>query len=100
MYAAEHHYGPAIIDRLDDPCREIQAEIRIPASDLYRQVEGWPLIDIADLGKTLRTQQLLGDVLRGDADAGILQDAHGGGFRCSLSDAHARHAGEPGRCGQ
>jgi len=72
MHPAQHRERSALIDGLDDPRREIQGEIRLAASDLLREFNGRPVVDVANLGKAFGAQQLLGEVLRSNADAGKL----------------------------
>src|SRR5262249_7113391 len=80
--------------------REFQGEVRFAVSDLLREFAGWPRLDITDIGESLRAQQLLGDILRGDADAGDLHNAHGGSFEGSLCARHSRDVQEAGSAGQ
>ena len=100
MHAAQSRERSAAIDRLDERRRERQREIRFAVSNLLREFEGWPRIDIADIGKSLRAQQLLGNVLRRDADAGDLHNTARGRFQRSFRGQHARRADKAGGAGQ
>jgi hypothetical protein len=100
MDATQHYDRAAIVDRLDGPSCEIQCEVRITVSDFSRQIEGRPLIDVVDIGKPLRAQQLTGDVLGGETDAGVLQDPHRGRFEGTLLGHCLRHPSKASGAGK
>jgi hypothetical protein len=49
-------------------------------------------VQIPNLGKSLGAQQLLGHILRRDADAAALAEPHGGDFEAILPGHHTRCA--------
>src|SRR5215831_16282206 len=97
MHAAQHRNRSTIIDRLDDLRRKFQREVRLPLSDLSREFAGLPRIDIAYIGESLCAQELLGEVLRGNADPPELYHAHSGCFEATLCAGHVRDMQEASR---
>jgi hypothetical protein len=85
MHGAEGGYRQPAIERGDEHGGEIRAEIDFAAGDRLGCVDGRRGVsDVADIGKALGPQQLIGDVLGGDADTGNLREAHGGRFEHPL----------------
>src|SRR6516162_4485350 len=102
MHAAQHRNRPTIVDRLDDPRRKFQREIRLPLSDLSRVFGGRRPIDIADIGESLCAQQILREGFRGNADSPAdPYNAHSGCFEgpvCGRYLRDVREAGRPRQC--
>jgi hypothetical protein len=71
MHSRNHRDWRAGIMRDDQRRYEVHAEIDVAVADRLRL--GNPRLgeDIAHIGKTLRAQQFLGGILRGDADARV-----------------------------
>ena len=89
MHAQQNRHGGSGFDRLNGLRRKFQSKIRFSASGHRRRFTS-RCIDIANLSKALRAQQLVGDVLRRKADAGELQNAHGCCFGDPLRGQHIR----------
>jgi len=79
-----------------DPVRGVShAEIDLTPRDRPGGISR-PGIDIADLGKTLRAEQRLGDMLRGVAEGMPVRNAKGRRFKGSLRGHRWRSAQEAG----
>ena len=101
--AADHHAGHerdrlAGIDGPDPVRRIIRIEIDLAVRDRLSCARR--PVHIADIGETLRAQQLLGDVLWGNADARTLREADGGRFERPLRSQRSRRADEARGAGQ
>ena len=76
--------------------RKFQREIRLRrASTRYRRRIRAPCIDIADIGKSFRAQQLLGDILRSNADGRACASRTVVVSSGSSAPAPAARAGQP-----
>jgi hypothetical protein len=84
----------------DQRCHKVRGEIDDAARDCLRSGGTLQQVDIANIGKTLGAEQLVGDVLRGDADAGGLGKADSRGFEGSLGGQRARRAQEARGAGE
>ena len=91
MHAGQHRDRLARVDRDQERRREVHAEI-----DLAARRSSAAFVDarlhahIADIGEAFGAQQLLGDVLRREADAGSLGDPDRGRFRRPLVGERCR----------
>jgi hypothetical protein len=102
--AADHHPGQhgdrfAAIDRGGKGRRVIQTEIDLAAPNRLRQ-PARRCLDIADIGETLGTQQLLGEVLGGYTDVSDLGEADGRCFEGPLGGERWRRAEQAYGAGQ
>jgi hypothetical protein len=79
MHARQDRDRVASIDRDDEGCREVQTEVNLAAGD-GRVLDGRGQLDITDVGEALCGQQLLGEVLRRNADARDLGEPDRGGL--------------------
>src|SRR6516225_1474631 len=68
------------IDRCNGGCCVYQREIQLSAPNRRRYHRRWRKL-VLDFGKAFRAQQLVGDILRRDADASVLRKADGRYFR-------------------
>ena len=99
MDPGQHHDRSAAVDGLDSPRREIQTEIGVAVSNHRRQIEARPCRHSA-IGKALGAQQLICNILRGEADAGFLTIrtvvvSRGPSLACTLRHpSNARGAGQ------
>ena len=84
MHPGQHRDRAPCIHRHHERRGEIQSKVHLAARDRVRLPSGCLGHDIADLGETLCTQQLLGDILGRDADAPDLCKADAGRFRRRL----------------
>jgi hypothetical protein len=83
MHAGNERDSGAAVDRGDPIRSEVYTEIDLGARKRLGSAS-WVLRHIADLGKALGPQQLLGDMLRGNADARVFEKPYGGGFEGSF----------------
>jgi hypothetical protein len=87
------------IDRCDEREHSVHHEIGLAAPDCLK-CRARRRIHIADIREALRAQQLLGDILRGNADARLLRNANGGCFEWSLRGQRRWGADKAGGAGQ
>ena len=80
----QHRDRAACIHRHHKRRGEIQSKVHLAARDRVRLPRGCLSHDIVDLGEALCVQQLLGDILRRDANALDLCKADAGRFRRRL----------------
>jgi len=92
VYTGKDRNRRARVDRLDMVNSESKREIGITTGNCLRYRPGRRGLDIADVGKAFRSQQLLGGILRSDADDGILDKANSSGLRRSLSRLNSRRS--------
>src|SRR5215831_210527 len=83
MDAAEHRQLDAAIEPSDEHRRKVQTKIYLAASNPLGRVAAGGQPHVADIGKALRTKQLLGDVLRSNADTRTIVKAD----RCCFEGA-------------
>src|SRR6266540_3223415 len=81
VYTGDDRDLLAGIDRDEKGRREVQSEVDLAARERFRLPDARIGLHIADIGKTLRPQQLLGDVLRRNANAATPGEPDGGCFR-------------------
>jgi hypothetical protein len=79
MHPSQQRDRVAGIDCGHPPKHSVHQEIGFAARNRLPR-EAWRRIHIADIREALRAQQLLGDILRGNADASGLRNANGGCF--------------------
>jgi hypothetical protein len=90
------------IDRDQERRREDHAEIDLAMRDPLRIRNAATGLHVVDIGEAFGTQQLLGDILRGNADAGTPTDADRSRLRWSFVSKRcvAAKRGCGTRCGQ
>ncbi len=93
MDAGEHDDRYAGVDCLDVIEGGGHAEMHVAAPDRRRNGIR-RRVHIADVGKTLRAQQLFGDMLWGNTDRIDLREADGGGFEGPLRGLRWRNPDE------
>ena len=91
MNAAEHRQLDAMIEPIDEYGGKVQPEIHLAAGDARRRVAR---LHVADIGKTFRAQQLFGNVLGRNADAGFLYDPDSSRLQRPLRRQHWRSVNE------
>ena len=96
MHAAEYRHPDALIQRGDEHRGKVQAEIHLAAGDPLRCVVARCQTHIADVGEALGSEQFLGDVLRGNAEAGKAGKTNDGRLEAVPCGTHGPRLEETG----
>lgn len=95
MHTRRHRNWRAGVQLPDGFRREAQGEVDLSFRNHSRIRAAHVDLDIAHVGEALRTQQLLGHILRRDANGGFLQNADRGGVRPPSSASGLRAPSMP-----
>src|SRR5215831_15239482 len=100
MFASQDRDRFAGIDRGDKWWREVRREVDLAASGRKGGRRSGHGFHIANIRKALSAQQLVGDIVGRNADAGAFHKADGRRFQPAVLSARTRLADEPGCAGR